>query len=39
MQYIDLTNIYCYKEKITQNICTFLHIKYVTSCIEQISSK
>jgi len=36
MQYIDLTDIYCYKEKITQNIC--LHIKYITSCREHISS-
>jgi len=39
MQYIDLTEIYYYKEKIIQNICTFLHIKYVTnSCTEHISS-
>jgi len=26
---IDLTDIYYYKEKIRQNIYTFLHIKYV----------
>ena len=29
---IYLTDIYCYKEKITQNICIFSYIKYVTNC-------
>ena len=39
MQYIDLTDIYCYKKEITQNICTFLHIKYITSCTEHFFNK
>ena len=30
-------NYYIYKKKITQNICTFLHIKYVTTYAEHIS--
>jgi len=38
MQYINLTDIYCYKEKIIQNICTFLHAKYVTSRTKYFSS-